>query len=186
MSVSGLDNNTPEQRKWARYERLCEGVMRRSSNLRWKQGDLANYGERVFPENYMQALTGKFGLEQGTIENRQRVAKKFPKDKRLWDVDFMWYETLQAKPWDTIVEYMDKVEAGEYETREQLRAEFRGDKTMPTKTTCRIKDLIAVLTSKDFGYEETDMIDITVKLAKLPDDNKVIDMPQHVERVMVA
>lgn len=167
---------TPEQIKWRKYEAHCETVMRKSSNLRWKQGMLADYGERVFPETYMQAMSGKFGLSQGTIENRMRVYRRFPtKNERLWDVDFMWYETLQAKDWDTICEYMDKIEAGEYENREQLRAEFRTDKTMPKKTICKLENIIAVLTSPEFGFSEDDMIDITAKLAKAPKDNNVIE-----------
>lgn len=139
------EKETREQRRWRAYERLAQSIMRRSSDLRWMQGDVANLGEKESPDNYMQAMQGKFGLSDGTITNRQRVCKKFTPDKRLWEVDFMWYEVLQAKEWDVIVEHMDKVERGEYETREQLRAVFRDNSEVERYTTCKVTSITDIL-----------------------------------------
>lgn len=176
---------TDEQMAWYEYQARCEDVMRDSSNSRWKQGDLANEGEDEFPETYMDALTGKFGLAKGTIENRQRTARKFPEDKRLWDVDYMWYETLQAKDWATIVKHMDKVVAGEYETREDLRAEFRKD-TDDQYTTCVLSNIATVL--EQYGMDMKASVEVIFKGGNVrikpveseddKEDDKIIELPQ--------
>lgn len=171
-----------EQKKWQRYEALCERTFRKASDLRWEQGKLADYGERVFPENYMQAMTGRYGLTEGTINNRLRVYRKFPtKNERLWDVDFMWYETLQAKDWDTIVKHMDKVVAGEYETREDLRAEFRKD-TDDQYTTCVLSNIATVL--EQYGMDMESSVEVIFKGGNVrikpveSEDDKIIELPQ--------
>lgn len=91
----------------------------------WGIGDLLIYAEetQAFGEDYAQVLDGARISERGLI-NRKSICRRFPRDKRLWNVSGGHYESVRALPDDRAFALLEEAERSSM-TREDLREHVR-------------------------------------------------------------
>lgn len=146
----------------------------------WIIGDLVNYGEENFPNDWLTVCDTAKGKSLGTLNNYARTCKRFPPHTRQHKdrVSFSCYQDAGSAfhDKDTGEATQDALDLIAQAAEEDLnRQAFRDalrerkgqpEKVEPIKTTCRVIDLITHLT-QDYGLNENDVIDITAKIAEL-------------------
>lgn len=135
----------------------------------WALGDLYNLAQSRWRDKADQAFSEtKVTLQ--TLRNYASICRKFTRERRIYDLSFGHYDVVKAID-EADQDRLLALAVKNKWTREDLRDKWHEDqnikKAKAIKTTCKVEDLIAVLTSPEFGLSENDTIDITAKLVEM-------------------
>lgn len=173
------------------FQALVNEAFDKKNKAQWEVGDLFNYGETHFAEDYLTVFDTPKGYTLATLRNYGRTCKRFskPEHRKHQDtVSFSCFQdtasafyTTDDKGNEVVTQQaLDLIEecATDNMNRDEFRSrltEVKGEASnKATKTTCKVMDLIKHLT-KDFGLDEDTMIDISFKPVK---SDKIIELPQ--------
>lgn len=99
-------------------------------------GDLLNYMEGAFGEEYAQVLDA-LDYSAGSMANMKSVAKAFPPSRRREQaIPFSYYQAVQGLPVDEQESLLDKVELGEITSLRHLRNKAKKTKTAEGQEPC--------------------------------------------------
>lgn len=147
-----------------------ERAFAENNDLQWTIGDLVNYGEQHFPNDYLTPFDTPTGYSLGTLNNRARTCKRFPtKHSRRFQVSFSCYQDVSSIKDDSLVENLLSRCEQEGWNRDMFRDELRiakglPEKKEPVKLKGKLSDVIIQL--HDYFADDT-IIDLTAKLAEM-------------------
>lgn len=98
-------------------------------------GDLLNYMEGAFGEEYAQVLDA-LDYSAGSMANMKSVSKAFPPSRRRENIPYGYYQAVQGLPADEQEELLDKVESGEITSLRHLRNKARKSKATQGQEPC--------------------------------------------------
>jgi hypothetical protein len=128
-------------------------------------GDLYNFGIENYEQTFAQAFDDT-KIQLVTIQNYANVCRKFPRQRRRWNLSFSHYDTVKALDEAVQDKLLSEAELNQW-NREDLRKakqEYDGTpKTESIKGTVRVRDILEFLI-QDKGLSEDDIIDFTAKL----------------------
>lgn len=136
----------------------------------WALGDLYNLAQEPRWRDTADQFFSETKVTLRTLRNYASVCRSFNRKRRIYDLSFGHYDVVKAMDEAEQDDLLSQAVKGDW-SRENLRdawREYKGvEKKEAIKTTCKVIDLIAVLTSPEFGLSENDTIDITAKLIEL-------------------
>ncbi len=131
-----------------------------SNGSMWALGDL--YNNDQYSDLFEQVLDNtKKSLT--SVQRYAGVCKKFSQSRRRASLSFSHHETVRALEPSEQDYYLDMAEKDGL-SRDELVKEIKGaSPTERVKGACKIADLIAVLTSPEYGFKEVDFVDFSIK-----------------------
>ncbi|WOF74164.1 hypothetical protein QMT40_001811 [Parvibaculaceae bacterium PLY_AMNH_Bact1] len=110
----------PDGLSYEDWSRTALGMQTVWGKIPWVLGDVLAYGEEHFPDQWEQAL--KFTRRQNeTLRKYMQVAKKFPHDRRRWDLSFTYYQKVAFLDPARQDELLDQAARGEINTTDLAR-----------------------------------------------------------------
>lgn len=152
------------------FETLVSTATDAKNGACWALGDLYNLAQEARWRDSSDQFFSETKVTLPTLRNYASVCRHFKRERRVYDLSFGHYDVVKAMNPDEQDDLLLQAVKGDW-SRETLRDAWRNykgvEKQEKIKTTCKVVDLIAVLTSKEFGLSENDTIDITAKLVEL-------------------
>lgn len=155
---------TDTPKTYDEFASLVQIAQDASNGSCWALGDLYNLGEEHFSDVYAQAFDETKKTIR-TIKNYASVARKFSVSRRRASLSFSHHDVVKALDESKADEWLDKAEAKKY-NRNDFREKVYGEGNKPTKTQCKVIDLVDHLI-KDYGLTEDTIVDISFKIAEL-------------------
>lgn len=105
----------------------------------WGIADMVLYAEQRngYDGMYAQLLSHKRLSDEG-LRNRVSLARRFPHDKRVYDVGISFYEAVRTLPDDKAFALLYQAEHDDTMDREQFRELVRKAKNNPTPDTQKV------------------------------------------------
>lgn len=98
----------------------------------WGIGDMIRYAEETnaFGDDYASVLSGG-RMSPGGLANRVSICRRFPRDKRLWNLSISHYEAVRTLTDDKAFALLEQAEAMDMD-RDALREEVKRVKGQET------------------------------------------------------
>lgn len=168
----GLD--TSEQSKLEEREAFqdyIDNLLRESSDKNWQKVDAILEAARRYEDDYQDFFTGgAYNMSEGTINILRHVGNRFPPSNRQWQCDFGFYRDLYSTrnySDEVVATLLSRAERGEYENREQFRADKRAMvgkvETTPYIDSCLSQNLSVAMTRALKALDIPDDTDIEIK-----------------------
>ena len=116
----------------------------------WKLGDLLNYGEREYGEQYAQALDATH-YEYNTLAKFKHVAARFQSLRRRKSLSWSHHEAVASLPPKEADKWLENAEIGGW-SRAELRDHLPGNDTETPKHLLKIdKSIYEAITAATIG-----------------------------------